>query len=513
MIRFAWSFWVAVGTSLVVAGVLVALLMQQAQPPGPKAGTELKLYCAAGMVKPVDEARKEYERLYGVRVHVDYGPSGDLLGKLANLDLPGDLYLAAEHEYIDEALAANLVDEVMPVAPLTPVIAVRPGNPKKIAGLTDLLRPDVTVSLANDKAAIGKVTKRVLTQLRLWDQVNARVEKGGVSMRGTVVEAGADVSKVKVADAAVVWDATALQQGLEVVRDPALEKARDEATLGVLRRSQHPTEALRFARFLTARDRGGELFAKHKFARLPDADKWAVSPEVVVYAGAMLRPAIDGTLRRFAEREGVDLKTVYNGCGILKASIEKEAKVDVYFACDTAFLDPVQRLFEPGRVFSRNPLVIITPKASKYRVESLEDLLQPGVKVGLADPKKSALGEVARRLLQRRKLYDQLVASGHIEAEAATGDWLVNQTRTGALHAAIVYRSNALATPRNVAEHLNVIELGNEVEAVQPFTIARNTEYKYLARRLEAALATAASRRQFQELGFTWAHDERREAN
>jgi molybdenum ABC transporter molybdate-binding protein len=493
----------AVGGSLLAAGVLVALMHQQAAQEGPRAGTELVLYCAAGLRKPVEEAGREYERRYGVRVRVaSYNGSGTLLGQLRKLDTPGDLFLAGEREYLDAAKAEGLVEEVLPVATMTPVIAVRPGNPKKIQGLADLLRPDVTVSIANPKAAaVGKVTKRVLEKQGLWAQFTARRD---VSEQGTVTEAANNVH-LETSDAAVVWDATARQTGLEIVRDPALTRAADEAAIGVLRRSEHPTEALRFARFLTARDRGGELFAKHHFGTIADADQWAEAPEVVVYAGAMLRPAIDDTLRRFAEREGVQLKTVYNGCGILTSTIKQQQdRVDVYFACDTAFLDPVQDLFEPGRVFSQNPLVLITPKDNPHHLRTLEDLTKPGVRLGLAHPDKSALGVVALKLLRQRGLYERV--KKNLETDAATGDFLVNQVRLGALDAAIVYRSNALATPRNVAEHLDVIELGTDVQATQPFTIARNTAYRQLARRLEAALAAPASRERFRHLGFTWAH-------
>src|SRR4051794_13761429 len=132
MRRLAWGGWWVVGGSLVAAGVLVALLHQQSAQEGPRAGTELVLYCAAGMGKPVDEARQEYERLYGVRVQVVYAGSGDLLGKVRKLDTQGDLFLAGEREYVDVAKAEGYVDEVLPVATMTPVIAVRPGNPRNV---------------------------------------------------------------------------------------------------------------------------------------------------------------------------------------------------------------------------------------------------------------------------------------------------------------------------------------------------------------------------------------------
>jgi accessory colonization factor AcfC len=43
----------------------------------------------------------------------------------------------------------GLVDRLYTVASLTPVIAVRKGNPKKIAGVKDLLREDVKLGLTD----------------------------------------------------------------------------------------------------------------------------------------------------------------------------------------------------------------------------------------------------------------------------------------------------------------------------------------------------------------------------
>src|SRR5262245_5695263 len=127
MRSFVWNARIAVAGSLLVAAVLVALLAWQPRPrtaptsTDPEAGSaaqqpsgdELVLYCAAGLAKPVEEVRQEYERKYGVRVNVTFDGSGALLGKLRSLELPCDLFLAAEQSYIDEAVKAGLVDEVI----------------------------------------------------------------------------------------------------------------------------------------------------------------------------------------------------------------------------------------------------------------------------------------------------------------------------------------------------------------------------------------------------------------
>lgn len=517
MHSFIWNARLAIGGSLLAAVALVALLAWQPRPSVPPEATtpevrstngrELVLYCAAGMAKPVEEVRQEYEQRYGVRLNVSFDGSGALLGKLRSVDLPCDLFLAAEKSYLDTAAKEGLVEEIIPVARMSPVLGVLPGNPKNVKSLADFLRDDVTVSLAEPEAtAVGQLVRRVMTANGTWDRFHARAADGGLSLQGTVNKAAADV-KLKAADVSVVWDATARQTGLEIVRDPALDAIQEQITLGVTRTSRQPTEALKFARYLTARDRGQQAFAKHHFEPLTDADPWTEKPELLLHAGAMLRPAVTETLARFEQREGVEITTVYNGCGILVAGMKNGARPDAYFACDVKFLDDVQELFEPGRRFSSNALVIVTAKGNPKKIRSVEDLTKPGVTVGIANPDKSALGEVTLRMLRKRGLEETL--KGNVIADAATGDFLINMIRARAFDAVIVYRSNALATPHNIAEHLDVIELDDGVGAVQPFAAARSTERKQLVKRLEAALARAQSRERFEKLGFRWMADER----
>src|SRR5206468_6811110 len=135
--------------SVFAAVVLVALLLWKPEAQRSKTGNEpLIVYCAAGIKPPVEAVAREYERLYGVRVQLQYGGSGTLLSNL-RVAGKGDLFLAADESYLDLARTNNLLAEVLPLAQMLPVIAVAKGNPKSIREISDLLREDVRVALAN----------------------------------------------------------------------------------------------------------------------------------------------------------------------------------------------------------------------------------------------------------------------------------------------------------------------------------------------------------------------------
>src|SRR5262249_20681769 len=157
-----------------------------------------------------------------------------------------------DDSYVTAARDRKLIAETVPLAAMRPVVAVPKGNPKQIRGVDDLLRDGVKVSLANpDAAAVGAVARARLKQSGHWE----RLAKKATVLRTTVSESANDV-RIGSADAAVVWDITVRQtEGLEAVELPELRGEPANVSAAVLRCSGQPTAALRFARYLGARDR------------------------------------------------------------------------------------------------------------------------------------------------------------------------------------------------------------------------------------------------------------------
>lgn len=241
------------GLSVFAAGALVALLVLRPREPGRAAGQPpLIVYCPAGLKPPVERAAAEYERAYGVRVQLQYGGSGTLLSNLRVAGV-GDLFLAADASYLETARSNRLVGEVIPLARLTPVIAVRKGDPRQVRALADLLRPDVAVALANpDAAAVGRICRQLLQRSGQW----AELAKRAKVFKPTVTDVANDI-KLGTADAGIVWDATVAQYPeLEAVRVEALAGGEQLVGVGVLSFSRQPAAALRFARYLGARNKG-----------------------------------------------------------------------------------------------------------------------------------------------------------------------------------------------------------------------------------------------------------------
>ena len=483
--------------SVVVFVALVAWLAWPDGGGGPgSTGKRLTLYCAAGLKPPVEEVAAEYGKRYGVTVEIQYGGSGTLLSNLT-LVREGDLYLAADESFLTEARARGLVAEVLAVAVMRPVIAVAKGNPKGVRGAQDLGRADVDVGFANpEAAAIGRVSREVLGQMGLWDALEAKA----VVLKPTVNELANDL-KLGAIDAAVIWDATAAQYDeLEAVRVGAFDAAPRHVTVGIVTASEVPTEALRFARFLTARDEGALRFAAHGYEPAT-GDTWAEYPELTLFSGAMLNAGVDATITEFEAREGVRINRVYNGCGILVSLMRAGEQPDAYFSCDQSFMDLVADRYLEQTTVTANRMVLLVQKGNPKGIATLADLCRDGLKVGLAHPEKSALGALTVRLLEHEGLHERFVATGNLVVDSPTADYLVTQISAGGLDAVIVYRSNAA----HALDRLDLIELPGEAAlATQPYAVAQATSHPRLMERLLDAILRAESRTRFEELGFQW---------
>lgn len=501
------SFFVLLGSlGLVVA--LVLMLMQGDRQggvgnrPEGERSVEIMVYCAASNQGVMEAVRQDYEALTGRKVVVQYGPSQTLLAQLEVAGV-GDLYLPADDSFLQMGTAKGLVAEVLPLADMRVGVAVQRGNPKGVASLADLVSSEVRlVQASSDATAVGKLTKKVLEQQGVWKSLQEATD----AFRTTVNEVAADV-QVGAAEAGIVYDVVLHPfKDLEFVELPEFKEMVSRVSLGVLTTTRQADVALHFARYVAARDQGLKRYQEYGF-RVIEGDVWADTPELVVYAGSMLRPAIEETIVAFEQREGVRVSRAYNGCGILVAQMKSGQQPDAYFACDAEFMKQVSDLFPQSVEVSRNELVILVPKGNPQGIGSLRDLTKPGLRVGVGHEKQCAMGWITQNVFRESGLQSELMSN--VTVQTPTGDMLVNQLRTGSLDAAVAYLSNAAGA----AEFLDAIQIVGIPcsTAIQPWGVAKNSKYPQLAARLFDKIRAAESQEIFVAEGFQWTLKEKYE--
>lgn len=475
--------------------------------PGAARTPDLIVLCAAGLAKPVEKIAADFERETGIHVVVQKGGTGALLSNLRTAkennaaDQSGDLFISADSLAIADAQKFDGLREVIPLVKQHPVIAVRTGNPLKIHSVADLLRPEVRLALATPKsAAIGRVVQSTLGQAYAPLAAKMAVEKPTVPDLATDLSVGA-------VDAAILWDSTVPQfPNIETVEVPEFSSVQETASAAVTSLSRQPTAALRLARYLAAPEKGGATFQAHKFTPV-GGDEWAFTPELILYSGGVNRPAVEALLKEFADREGVSMTTVFNGCGILCATMKamddsnEQGLPDAYYACDLCFIPPVANLFPQTLILTETEIGIVVKKGNPHGIKTVADLGKPGLKVGLCNMQQSTLGFMTNGILQSSGVNEAV--RKNVVVEVPTADFLINQMRVGALDAAIVYKTNA----RLQEEHLDFLKIDHPgARAQQPFSVRADSPHRQLAYRLLDFFK--AHRKNFEDTGFIWRGDE-----
>ncbi len=493
---------------LVFLGLVVYLAALSRQTPGV---ADLVVYCAAGMRYPMEEIVRDYGQQYGVKIQIQYGGSQSLLSQI-EAGNSGDLYLAGDDSYIQLARQKNLAREVIPLATMRPVIVTRKAGGPTITTLHDLLQPALRVACGNpDAAAIGRTVRQLLEPIGQWEPLVQRIEENGV-FKPTVNDVANDV-KLGSVDAGIVWDSTAAQYPeLQAIRLPELDPGAAQIELCVLSSCTKPAAALHFARYVAARDRGLKVFETHHY-QVVEGDIWEEVPELTFYVGSVNRRALDGVIEAFEQREGVKVNTIYNGCGILTGQMrviveqEDQGFPDTYMACDVYYLETVKDWFQEAVNVSDTDIVMAVEKGNPKEIHSLQDLLKPGMRVAVGQPDQCTIGVLTRRLLEHEGIYDQLLKE-HVVTQTATSALLVPAVTSKAADAAFAYRTDTLAE----SDKVDVITVDSELsKAIQPFSIARASQQKYLGRRLYAAIRN--SRASFEAAGFHWRLDATQEAD
>lgn len=490
----------AAGILVIIAGIIIL-----SYPEDKKEKKKLMFYCAAGVRNPVLELTQKFYEDYGIKCELQYGGSNTLLSNIA-VSQKGDLYLAADISYLLQAKERGLVEEILPIAMMKPVIAVRKGNPKKIKSVDDLLKDDVRVALGNPEAAsIGKQTKKYLHKVGKWDALKKHVEENGV-FKPTVPEVANDL-KLGSVDAGIIWDATVNQYSeLEMLEIPAFKNAVKEISVGILKSSKHPTEALAVARFLNS-EIAVPVFKKFGYKPIT-GDKWVLNPEINFFCGAVNRRAVEDVLVEFGKREGVTINTIYQGCGILTGQMKaiKSGEggggfPDIYMACDNYYLENVHTWFDDGVEVSEADIVIVVPKGNPKNIKTLEDLTRPGMKISVGQPRQCTIGALTRIMLEKMGIYERVMKN--VVSQTASSAMLIPSVTTESVDATIAYVTDAQAEKKRI----EYIHINNpSAKAVQPVAVSVASDYKVLASRLKQKIIHAEE--SFKKAGFTFLQNE-----
>lgn len=486
---------IAVVAALAVLAIAAGLLLTR-PGPGPTSPA-LTVLCAAGIREPAERAAAAFTAATGQAVRFQFGGSGQLLGSLA-AGAPADLFLAADASYLRIAREKGLIRERLALATQRPVIAVPAGNPRGVRGLADLA--GLRYGLPNpESASLGRTLKEGLGEA--WPALAA----GAAVTKPTVTDLVTDL-QIGSLDAALLWDANVSRlPGLAAVAASEFATMDEEVGFGVTTSSTQPAAAIALARWMASPEHGAPVWTAAGYRARP-GDSWVARPTLKLYSGAVNRLGVEAALKRFAAREGAEITTVFNGCGVLCADMKMLSETkgaplpDAYFACDLCFVAPVADLFPEAVAVTETDIVVAVAAGDPKGISTLADLAKPGLRVGICNAQQSTLGFMTQRLLQATGL--EKAVRRNVVVEVPTADLLTTQLLTGSLDAAIVYAVNVQPHADRLVQR-GIINPA--AKAVQPFAVAARSPNAQLAQRLLEELL--AARAEMEAVGFRFRGD------
>lgn len=224
-------------------------------------------------------------------------------------------------------------------------------------------------------------------------------------------------------------------------------------------------------------------------------------PTLIVSAPASMSDAVSEITRKFeASHPQVDVKVNFGASGSLEQQVEKGAPVDVYLSAGKKEMDTLTRknLVKTVHSFAGNSLVLIEPKDSADRIQSLKDLTNKNIKwLAIGEPGSVPAGRYAYQSLNSYHLWDNLKQKLVFGKDVRQ---VLTYVEKGNVNAGIVYKTDALTT-KNIRIVQTLPE--NSHQPIQYFVgMVKQTQHANEAAEYENFLLSQESIRILHKYGF-----------
>src|SRR5215472_6044413 len=240
-------------------------------------------------------------------------------------------------------------------------------------------------------------------------------------------------------------------------------------------------------------------------AALPGTLGAASAAEVVVFAAASLKEALDDAVRVYAAQTGDTAKISYAASSALAKQIESGAPADLFISADLDWMDYLQqhKLIQPQtrKNLLGNRLVIVAPADSDLKLDikpgfDLAGALKGG-HLAMADPDSVPAGKYGKAALEKLGVWNAVQAAV-APAENVRAALLFVSRREAPL--GIVYATDAAADPR--VKIAGVFPDDTHPPIIYPAALTADSKNPGAARLLEF-LSSPAARPMFEKRGFT----------
>jgi molybdate transport system substrate-binding protein len=209
-------------------------------------------------------------------------------------------------------------------------------------------------------------------------------------------------------------------------------------------------------------------------------DGQSTPEELLLYCGAGIRPPADELIETFGREYGIKISPDYAGSEVLLSKIKLIRRGDLYMPGDKHY---VEQAAQADMILSQRSVcywvpTILVRKGNPKEIRRLEDLLKPGIKLGLGDPGACAIGRTSKKILEKNNIEWEDIEE-NLAFPSLTVNELGMQIQTKTLDAVIVWD----ATAKYYSEHGEEIPIAieNNVISTVDIGVLKFTKHQELA--------------------------------
>ena len=208
---------------------------------------------------------------------------------------------------------------------------------------------------------------------------------------------------------------------------------------------------------------------------------------ITVLCGAGLMKPMNELIQNFENKTGARVEVHYGGSAELFGILTTTGG-DVFIPGAYKYTaDAMKRGFilnDTVKNITYHIPVIAVPKGNPKNIKGLEDLAKPGVRVVIGDPKACAIGKVAKKILEKNHLWENV--SKNIVVETPTVNQLLIYIATNQADAAIIWGD--MVTWAESKGKIEVVEIPKDKNIIKTIPTAV-TVYAQKDNNLEVAKA------------------------
>jgi molybdenum ABC transporter molybdate-binding protein len=205
----------------------------------------------------------------------------------------------------------------------------------------------------------------------------------------------------------------------------------------------------------------GYLFFQNRFS-----GQNQLSDSLFLYCAAGVKPPVEAAANDYAREYGINVSLQYGGSGTLLNNLRIARKGDIYLAADDSYVSIAHR---QGLVLESIPLAKLRPVVAVRRDElrqitTVEDLLEEGLRLAIANPDAASVGKLTRKMFQEAGYWDALEERVTVFKPTVTD--VANDIKVGAVDVGIIWDATANQYPDIAAIHLPLFENYSRTVAV-----------------------------------------------